>query len=366
MAVKFTDTKYYQQIADAIRAKTGSTLTMTPSEMATEIGNIPAGGDDNLVKRLNGTEIELTSNDVTQIVARALYEAPIKKLIIPKCKTIAAYGMYHAHVADGGSLDLSGVETIENYGLAYTRNGLYVHTDGLGVEELDLSSCKTIGDYAMQYCGSYVASGYATPAHPLKRIIAPVLESAGNRCFYMGNETGTTATLESVDLPALKSLGSSCFQNQTALKKVSLGSRFFSMGSYAFSACTSLVEFECSTTLESNIGEAVLGYNPALEYADLGGMLTFDRSTFINDTALKYVISRRTNRRMNPTYGYTSMFTGSGITASTGWILVPSAQLEDYKTNWSNFASRFVALEDYTVDGTTTGEIDREKLKTLA
>lgn len=37
-----TDT--FSDIADAIRAKTGSSATMTPAEMPTEIGNISTGG----------------------------------------------------------------------------------------------------------------------------------------------------------------------------------------------------------------------------------------------------------------------------------------------------------------------------------
>jgi hypothetical protein len=52
-----------------------------------------------------------------------------------------------------------------------------------------------------------------------------------------------------------------------------------------------------------------------------------------------------------------------------GTLLVPSALVESYKTatNWSsvlsqNAKNRFLALEDYTVDGTITGAIDWDKL----
>lgn len=47
-----------------------------------------------------------------------------------------------------------------------------------------------------------------------------------------------------------------------------------------------------------------------------------------------------------------------------GYIYVPKALIEDYKvaTNWSAFASQFRALEDYTVDGTTTGKLDKDKM----
>ena len=47
-----------------------------------------------------------------------------------------------------------------------------------------------------------------------------------------------------------------------------------------------------------------------------------------------------------------------------GYIYVPAALVEEYKaaTNWSTFATQFRALEDYTVDGTITGELDESKI----
>lgn len=60
----------------------------------------------------------------------------------------------------------------------------------------------------------------------------------------------------------------------------------------------------------------------------------------------------------------------TGIANKTGYIYVPRALLgdddstKDYRraTNWSTVASQFRALEDYTVDGTTTGELDETKI----
>jgi hypothetical protein len=47
-----------------------------------------------------------------------------------------------------------------------------------------------------------------------------------------------------------------------------------------------------------------------------------------------------------------------------GYIYVPSPLVEGYKaaTNWSAFASQFRVLEDYTVDGTTMGALDPNKI----
>lgn len=47
-----------------------------------------------------------------------------------------------------------------------------------------------------------------------------------------------------------------------------------------------------------------------------------------------------------------------------GYFYVPSAVVEEYKAtfDWSSFANQIRALEDYTVDGTTTGELDPNKI----
>ena len=54
----------------------------------------------------------------------------------------------------------------------------------------------------------------------------------------------------------------------------------------------------------------------------------------------------------------------SAIESGTGYIYVPSALIDSYKTakNWSSHAAQFRALEDYTVDGTVTGAIDETKI----
>ena len=60
----------------------------------------------------------------------------------------------------------------------------------------------------------------------------------------------------------------------------------------------------------------------------------------------------------------TNAFNSTPIDTGTGYIYVPSALVDSYKsaTNWSVYANQFRALEDYTVDGTTTGELDESKI----
>lgn len=53
MAIKFTDTQHYADIANAIRAKNGSQTTYTPADMADAITAIPAGGSGKEEKDVN-------------------------------------------------------------------------------------------------------------------------------------------------------------------------------------------------------------------------------------------------------------------------------------------------------------------------
>jgi hypothetical protein len=55
---------------------------------------------------------------------------------------------------------------------------------------------------------------------------------------------------------------------------------------------------------------------------------------------------------------------GTPLANGTGYIYVPSALVPEYQvaTNWNTYATKFRALEDYTVDGTVTGELDKGKI----
>ena len=57
-------------------------------------------------------------------------------------------------------------------------------------------------------------------------------------------------------------------------------------------------------------------------------------------------------------------FDSTPISSGTGYIYVPRALVDSYKaaSNWSTYANQFRALEDYTVDGTITGELDPSKI----
>ena len=142
--------------------------------------------------------------------------------------------------------------------------------------------------------------------------------------------------METVNFPAVTTIESNAFQNCTSLSTVSFPAAT-AIQSTSFSSCSSL------------------------QMADFPAATSFSSSVFYGCTKLTALILRSNTK---PTLANTSAFTETPIESGTGYIDVPSALIEDYKvaTNWSTYAAQFRALEDYTVDGTVTGELDETKI----
>ena len=94
---------------------------------------------------------------------------------------------------------------------------------------------------------------------------------------------------------------------------------------------------------------------------DFPQLQTIKNTAFANCTKLKAFILRGSTVC---TISNNTGFYGTPINGTSGYIYVPSALIDSYKTatNWSTHASQFRALEDYTVDSTVTGALDESKI----
>lgn len=184
--------------------------------------------------------------------------------------------------------------------------------------------------------------------------------------------------LASVDLPNVTSVGAKAFYNCKALVNVNLRN-CVSIGSNAFYSCN-LLSFDFP--MLETCGGSAFAYNYNIKKAVLPKLISVPSSLFLyvnnlelldfhvatsfgatvsNSTKLKAVIIRTPTRA---TTIYTTVFSNSSIAKGTGYIYVPAALVDEYKAyaNWKTYASQFRALEDYTVDGTTTGALDESKI----
>ena len=186
-------------------------------------------------------------------------------------------------------------------------------------------------------------------------VIATVGRSAFSGC----------SQLTSVNLPLATSVGDYAFQSCTKLTSVNLPS-VTSISQYAFKKCSQLTSV--NLPLATSAGSFTFDSCTKLTSIDLPLATSVGSYTFNGCSQLTYVILRaETVCTLNNTNAFKNTPFASGKAGGT--LLVPRALVTKYPnaTNWSSIFSgntnnRVLALEDYTVDGTITGEIDWDKL----
>ena len=196
---------------------------------------------------------------------------------------------------------------------AVAKVGGYTFANCAALNSVSLTNCEVIGEYAFQYCSDLTTANF------------PAATSVGKSAF------NGCSKLTSVNIPLATSIGSSVFDECKKLTSV----KFLlakSVSSYAFFGCTELTS------------------------AEFAAVKSFGSSVFASCTALKTLILRNATR---VTLSTTGAFTNTPITSGKGYIYVPSALIDSYKAavNWSTFAKQFRKLEEWTVDGTVTGEL---------
>lgn len=136
--------------------------------------------------------------------------------------------------------------------------------------------------------------------------------------------------------------------------------RVTSIRDYAFCLCKSLtsVHFPAATSIcNSAFNECINLTSAEFPVATSIGEYAFSDCSNLTSLILRVTTQVCTLSSMFD-------FDGSPIADSKGYIYVPSALIDSYKTEtyWSSYANQFRALESYTVDGTTTGELDPTKV----
>lgn len=169
--------------------------------------------------------------------------------------------------------------------------------------------------------------------HTLKEAVLPGVTRIYQYVFSSCPE------LVSLEFPDLKTIDSYAFFASQALRHV-YAPKLQSIGTYSFRMCGSLKTFEFFESMQYGLNTQV----------------------FNACTSLSALVLRKTSKIIPNSA--TNSLTGTPIASGTGYIYVPAALLDTYKaaTNWSTYASQFRVLEDYTVDGTVTGELDESKI----
>ena len=291
------------RIAEAIRAKNGTTDKIKVSDMAATIEAIKAGGDDKAAAIIDRSITEYSNDNIETIAAYAFYQ----------CSSLLSVDMPAATSIGGNAFGgCNSLTTIDLPAATSIGSNAFYHCSILAT--LDLPAATSIGYEAFSNCSS------------LTTVSLPAATSIGDNAFTSCNSLAT------VVLPAATSIGSYVFYNCSSLTTVSLPAAT-SIGSNAFYYCEKL------TTVDLPMATSIGAYVCA------------------SCSALKALIIR--------TGQVCSLDADLGYGTDSCYIYVPRALINDYKaaTNWAKYADKFRALEDYTVDGTTTGELDTTKIQ---
>ena len=285
-------------IADAIRAKTGKTDALTLDAMVTEIGSISGGGTGLLVfddeYNLTGSITEIptkfiggTSSIPTTNIGKLIKEVNFEK-----------------------------VESVDSYAFANTS-----------VSSVNLPLCTTLNDYAFSTCTE------------LTSVNLPLCTSIGKQAF------NACVKLTNVDLPACEKVQDTAFFSCTGLTSINLPNAT-TFGSSAFSSCSSLTSI--------NLPNATTFGSSAFQNCSAITRITLPKVTNLGGQSLCQLCSSLTafvieNEEQVASLTSTNYaFASTPIKTGTGYIYVPDALVDSYKTatNWSTFANQIKPLSE--------------------
>lgn len=272
-------------------------------------------GDDVVMRALlANTLTEFHDDVVTTIRDRAFYEcSKLKSIIAPNAMGVGSYAFCNAGLE---TADLPNVTTIDYQGF----------NDCKQLRTINIPLAEHIDGYAFRRC----------------------------------------IALEALDLPNVTTVINDAFYGCKALVSVNLP-RATRIDNNAFRDCTSLVSVNIPSFSPSTNPTSLFNGCSSLPNVDLPqGVTKVVTSMFKGCTVLKTLILRRESVC---TLSATDAFDGTPFASggTGGKVLVPRALIESYETatNWSTLYAAgtctFLAIEDHTVDGTITGEIDLDK-----
>lgn len=327
--IVFTNPKNYSDIADAIRAKNGTSTTYRPEEMASAIMDITPAFSGTITLSQNGTfsvggyasaSVSVPDNPYA---ARWTDNANFTTFTDESVTTIP-YGTF-AYTLNLANVSFPSATTIGSYAFGYCfklANGSFPEV-------------ATISQYAFQYCSSF-RSGQVLNSTVFPKVKGTLGAYAFRGCQYL---TG-------VDLSLVTTVGAQAFSACSRITNVNMAG-VTSTGGGAFSYLTTCTSYSLPNL--QTVGSSTFYSNWALQ------TLTLPACTKISAYAFRYcskMMSLYLPGSSIPTLASTTVFANMPMSVSVnnvyGSIYVPSTMVDSYKaaTVWKTYAARIVAIPE--------------------
>lgn len=313
--------EYLTSIADSIRAKLGTSEKINAQDYADKISEVydvgyAKGAEENsgdgaeLARSIvDGTITEYVDDEIDSIRIYAFYNVKtLTSVNAPNVKTLSTYAFYRCN----------GLKTV--YCPLITKVPTYAFYECANLTNIDLSNVTSLETAAFHSC-----TNLSITSMPNLTTIT------GSNVF--ANNTAIT----SIYFPLLSTIAQDSLRNMKGVTSVNLPS-LTEIPSYSFAnnSVMAVVDLKVASSIKGNV--------------------------FYACNKLSTLILRKSDSIC--TLSATSAITSTPIASGTGYIYVPKALIDTYKsaTNWVTYADQFRAIEDYTVDGTITGELDESKI----
>lgn len=211
-----------------------------------------------------------------------------------------------------------------------------------------------------EYCDDSVTlieSNVFRNCDSLTKVDIPNVTEFRDSAFYQ------CKSLVEVNAPNLETVKGNVFRECTKPMNVYMP-KLKSVGYYMFyQSGPAKVRFDSATKVD----DSALCNCGNLTYVDLPSCVEIAQKAFFQSTKLVTLILRsNTMCVLKNVSAFDAGWEGgwTGIKRGDGYVYVPRALVDSYKaaSNWSTYAAQFRALEDYTVDGTITGDLDESKI----
>lgn len=218
------------------------------------------------------------------------------------------------------------------------------------LKKINCPNLKSIGSYCFYFCENLVDAGDMSNVTTIKSnafyncssltsLSFPNAENREEGGMISDSAFGSCRSLVRIDLPKAKRFDDSVFNGCSSLKEVFFPSMTGGVSNYLFRGCYSMTKAMFPSAV-TEISAYDRWTAPFVNCYKLQALI-LKSPTLINlkDNEALIGTTTATNYALSPNYQGDN----------PGYIYVPKALIEEYKTatNWSVFADKFRAIEDY-------------------